>query len=195
MADLRQQKAALRRRAIEHRKTLHVGAPNAGGAVLARFDETAPLVKAARSAGVFAGYWPIHSEIDPRPLMRHLLELGLPGALPVTQGRNQPLVFRRWSLGSELEPGGFGVSVPPAGAGTVIPGMLLVPLLAYDDNGHRLGYGAGYYDRTLEALRRTREMLAVGVAYAGQRVETVPATESDQRLDWVVTEDSATRLA
>ena len=194
MSDLTTQKSDLRRQASQRRRELHATESNAGEEILARFLSTMPLAAAMDTARVFAGYWPIGTEIDPRPLMRHLLETGLMGSLPAVVAKARPLIFRRWSDMERLEPGPFGVFVPPAGAGAVVPELLLVPLLAYDDRGHRLGYGAGHYDRTLAELRRTHQVLAVGLAFAGQRVGVLPTGPGDEPLDWIVTERGANKV-
>ncbi|MCK6452254.1 MAG: 5-formyltetrahydrofolate cyclo-ligase [Alphaproteobacteria bacterium] len=145
---------------------------------------------------VVSAFWPMGDEIDVRPLLERLDALGYRCSLPVTVGRGKPLVFRRWSPGLALVPGGFGTSVPPEDQPLATPDLLIVPLLAFDRQGYRLGYGGGFYDRTLEALRAAgRPHLAVGVGYAGQEVARVPHHEGDQRLDWVVTERDAFRAA
>lgn len=145
----------------------------------------APLVPAA---AVVAGYWPMGDEIDPRPLMECLAGRGCSLALPVVEGRAQPLLFRRWRAGEPLEPGAHGTRHPLAAAEAVIPSVLLVPLLAFDRLGWRLGYGGGYYDRTLDLLRGAGQIMVVGLAYAAQQVEAVPHDGHDQRLDAVATE-------
>lgn len=153
---------------------------------------------ASGSGAVVAGYWPLGSELDVRPLMLRLAQAGAEMALPVTRAGDRPLEFRRWRPGDVLEPGAHGVSQPKADAPVVVPGVLLVPLLAFDAAGWRLGYGAGYYDRTLAGLRaRLLEArpLAVGIAYAAQELPDVPRHAGDQRLDGVVTERSARRFA
>jgi 5-formyltetrahydrofolate cyclo-ligase len=142
-------------------------------------------------AQVVAGYWPMPEEIDVRPLMTHLHQSGFVLALPVVVGRGQPLIFRQWRPSLALVAGVYGIPVPGADAPELTPGVLLVPLLAFDDEGRRLGYGAGYYDRTLAALRRGGDILAIGVGYTVQRMGSLPEDASDQRLDWVVTEDGA----
>ncbi|HYM31013.1 MAG TPA: 5-formyltetrahydrofolate cyclo-ligase [Candidatus Cybelea sp.] len=139
-----------------------------------------------------AGYWPIGDELDPRPLMLRLAGAGLAIALPVVTARGGALTFRRWLQEDVLEPGVLGIHVPPDTAEVMVPRVLLVPLLAFDGTGHRLGYGGGYYDRTLSALRASgRPVAAVGFAYAGQEQPALPYTAADQRLDWVVTEREA----
>ncbi|MCH8090967.1 MAG: 5-formyltetrahydrofolate cyclo-ligase [Proteobacteria bacterium] len=142
-------------------------------------------------AQVVAGYWPMPEEIDVRPLMTHLHLSGHVLVLPVVVGRGQPLIFRQWRPSIALDPGVYGIPVPGAEAPELTPGVLLVPLLAFDDEGRRLGYGAGYYDRTLAALRAGGDILAIGAAYAAQRMDSLPEDASDQRLDWVVTEEGA----
>lgn len=143
---------------------------------------------------VVSGYWPIRDELDIRPLLTELHDEGLPVALPVVQGRGKPLIFRRWRPGDTLIAAGFGLSEPPADAPELVPRIVLAPLLAVDARGNRLGYGAGYYDRTLERLRVRGPVTAVGVGFEAQRVAEVPHDERDQPLDWVVTERGAYRV-
>ena len=181
-------KAGLRRRATERRRSFADQATEAGVAVASLFGASPALAEVARVATSFAGYWPIKSEIDPRPLMRQLLDAGKQCGLPVTVAKDEPLMFRQWAFGDRFEIGAFGVSEPLATAPAIVPKLLLVPLLAFDRRGHRLGYGAGYYDRTLAQLRRTGSITAVGLAFAGQEVGGIPSTNDDQPLDWVVTE-------
>lgn len=148
----------------------------------------APALGLAEGA-VVAGYWPMADEIDPRPLMEALARLGCRLALPEVTARAQPLLFRAWSPGDPLEPGPHGTLHPLHGAPVVEPGALLVPMLAFDARGFRLGYGGGYYDRTLESLRSRAQVRAIGVAFAAQAVAAVPHDGRDQHLDAVVTED------
>lgn len=154
--------------------------------------EAAALAVAGRvqaAAGtVVAGYWPMGDEIDPRPLMQRLEETGCRLALPVVAARGQALDFRAFSFGDALEPGPHGTVHPPAAAAPLVPELLLVPLLAFDRRGFRLGYGGGYYDRTLESLRRKGHVRAVGLAFAAQEVPAVPVDGHDQRLDAIATE-------
>lgn len=140
-----------------------------------------------------SGYWPIGTEIDPRPALETLAEHG-PVGLPVVEGRDRPLAFRHWRPGDPLVPGGFGTSVPAADE-PMTPEVLIVPLLAFDGRGHRLGYGGGFYDRTLAALRARGPVLAVGFAFAAQRVEALPVEPTDAALDLVVTEAGTLRPA
>ena len=143
---------------------------------------------------VVSAYWPIGSEIDPRALMHRLHEDGHPIALPVVAARARPLVFRAWRPGDPLEPAGLGTREPLADRPALTPRVLIVPLLAFDRAGYRLGYGGGFYDRTLTGLRRAGETLAVGVAYAAQEVAEVPHDGDDQPIDWLVTEAEAIEI-
>jgi 5-formyltetrahydrofolate cyclo-ligase len=142
-----------------------------------------------------SAFWPMGSEIDLRPLIHALHDAGHPIGLPVVVGRGQPLLFRAWRPGLALVPGGYGTQVPGTDQPEVRPAVLLVPLLAFDRAGYRLGYGGGFYDRTLAALRADGPACAVGVAYAGQEVPEVPRADYDQRLDWIVTDREAIRIA
>lgn len=145
-----------------------------------------------RPGVVVAGYWPMRDEMDVRPLMTDLSRRGFVTALPVVADRDAPLRFRRWAPGMELDAGPHRTVHPPVSAGEVAPDVVLVPLLAFDGHGGRLGYGGGYYDRTLQALRRReRKIIAVGVAFAAQRRDDLPLEPHDQRLDWVITEKGA----
>jgi 5-formyltetrahydrofolate cyclo-ligase len=142
---------------------------------------------------VFAGYWPIATEIDVRPLLARLHERGFRCALPAIVGE-QELAFRRWNPTDDLEPGEYDTRQPFATAETVTPQALLVPLLAVDGDGHRLGHGRGWYDRTLAALRARGSVVAIGVGYAVQRIARVPSTAEDQAVDWILTERSLDRV-
>ncbi len=137
------------------------------------------------SGKVLSGYMPMRTEIDPQPAMA--AHRGVVG-VPVIPGPAMPLRFREWSPGCALEAGAFGAMIPAEGA-WVEPEVLIVPLLAFDARGYRLGYGGGFYDRTLEALRARRPTLAVGFAFAAQEVAEVPTEPTDQRLDAIVTEE------
>jgi len=140
---------------------------------------------------VVAGFWPIAEELDIRPLMIELINQGCQLALPVVVARKQPLVFRAWRPGDPLEAGAFGTLQPTARRAVVEPEVLIVPLLAVDEEGWRLGYGGGFYDRTLEALRARKRVIAVGVAFNEQIVPEVPHDPNDQRLDWLLTDKRA----
>ena len=138
-----------------------------------------------------SGYSPLKSEISPLPLMRRCADAGAALALPVVIGRGQPLVMRAWSFGAPLKSGVWGIREPPAEAAQVFPDILIVPLLAFDRAGHRIGYGAGYYDMTIARLRGLKPVVAIGIAFAAQEIAAVPATPRDARLDLVLTEREA----
>lgn len=141
-----------------------------------------------------SAYVAIGDEADPAPLLHALRAQGHVLALPRVAGRGQPLDFHRYDAGQALVPGGFGLSEPARDWPLVEPDILVVPLLAFDARGYRVGYGAGFYDRTLAKLRAARNVLAVGFAFAAQEFETVPHDEKDQRLDWIVTEIGARKF-
>lgn len=166
-------------------------AQRAAAAVRDRLPGAVPIA----SDAVVAGYWPIGSELDVRPLLRHLVDEGRDCVLPVVIGRDLPLDFRIWTPSTELVAGAFGVMTPSASSARRVPTVILVPLLAFDARGHRLGYGAGFYDRTLASLRRDgAPVTAVGVGYAVQEIGRVPNDELDEPLDWIVTETSVLKI-
>jgi 5-formyltetrahydrofolate cyclo-ligase len=134
-----------------------------------------------------SGYLPIQSELDPRPAMLALAGLGFRVAVPEIVAPGAPLAFRGWTPEAATRRGPLGVEVPVEAEG-VEPDLLLVPLLAFDRRGHRLGYGGGYYDRTIAGLRARRQVLALGFAHAAQELERVPDNDTDMRLDGIVTE-------
>lgn len=142
---------------------------------------------------IVSGYWPIRDEPDIRRLLRGLHEEGVVCALPIVKERHKPLQFRRWRPGDVLEQRPFGLSEPSADAPIVIPRLVLTPLLAIDPRGNRLGYGGGYYDRTLGELRQAGPVTAVGICFDAQRIADVPHDERDQPLDWIVTEKGVYR--
>ncbi len=133
---------------------------------------------------VVSGFWPIKEEIDIRPLMIELFNTGCQMVLPLVQGRGQKLLFRAWRPGDPLEAGVFGTLQPTARRETLEPDALIVPLLACDGEGWRLGYGGGFYDRTLAQLR----VPAIGIAYAGQAMDILPRGGHDYPLDGILTE-------
>lgn len=139
-------------------------------------------------AGIVSGFIPYKSEITTIPLMNRLRRHGWQTALPVVIAANEPLVFRAWTPGDELVPGVWDIPIPPETAPEVLPDVLLVPMLAFDRRGYRLGYGGGFYDRSLEKLRALKKVVAVGVAYHAQMVDEVPLGPHDAPLDYVMTE-------
>ncbi len=138
-------------------------------------------------------YFPIGDELDTEPLVAALLERNINVALPVVIKKNQPLMFRAYTPGDTLIDGVYGELIPDAQAATVQPDIIVTPLLAFTSAGGRLGYGGGYYDRTLSQARADGPVLAVGFAYGAQEVDDLPLSPLDQPLDWVVTERGANR--
>jgi 5-formyltetrahydrofolate cyclo-ligase len=177
-------KAALRRDALAHRDTLPAEHRQAAAETIARRDFPVDV-----GPGVLvSGFSSIGTEINPLPLMRRLAERGVRLALPVVVGRGRPLVLRAWAFGEPLDKGQWGIREPRPDAPEVDPDIVLTPLAAFDRAGHRIGYGAGYYDLTLAGLRAKKPIVAVGLAYAAQEIAAVPATARDARLDLVLTE-------
>ncbi|WOF74959.1 5-formyltetrahydrofolate cyclo-ligase [Parvibaculaceae bacterium PLY_AMNH_Bact1] len=178
-------KSVLRQQALQNRADARKSLGEAAGqAILDHFLADVPRTSGAS----IAGYFPIRSEADPVPLMTELGQLGHTCALPRVVGADKPLRFFRWRPGDVTEEGAFGTRVPAKKAEEIIPDILLIPLVAFDLSGFRLGYGGGFYDRTLETLRAKRPCLAVGLAYSVQEYDTLPHDVYDQPLDWVVSE-------
>jgi 5-formyltetrahydrofolate cyclo-ligase len=177
-------KRALRAAAFDARAAAHAadpGAPRrAAGHALAVISDLPP-------GAMVAGYRPVRSEIDPEPLMLALEGLGFGLCLPVIVGRDLPLVFREWRPGAPMEAGTFGIEIPAASV-PAEPDLLVVPMLAFDRRGHRLGYGGGFYDRTIAALQARRSLRAIGLAFAAQEVAPLPDADTDMCLDAIVTE-------
>jgi len=180
----REMMKAERRRAAEAR-------PDAARHAAKNFLASIPLPNGA----VVALYHPLKDELDTAPLAEALAERGVALALPVVLRRDAPLGFRRWRPGDPLAKGPHKTMNPLETAETVEPGVVVAPLLAFTSAGGRLGYGGGYYDRTIAALRRTKNIVAIGYAYGVQQVDALPIAPLDQPLDWIVTEREAIRAA
>lgn len=170
-------KAAMRASATARRAEAFAAGSGAAAARLAEVLRT-------HAGRVLAGYMPMRTEIDPLPAMAAHAR---PVCVPVVTGPGQALIFREWRPDATMVKGAFGALVPEAGA-LMVPSVLIVPLLAFDAAGYRLGYGGGFYDRTLEALRGAGDVLAIGLAFAAQEVPAVPREATDQPLDLIVTE-------
>ena len=140
---------------------------------------------------VISGYSPIRNEIDPVPLMQKLALQGARLALPTVNARGKSLIFRAWSPGDRLTLGMLGIPEPSPAASEVVPDIMLVPLAAFDRMGHRIGYGAGHYDYTFAHLRKAKAVIGIGLAFAAQEIEAIPALPHDVRLDFVLTESGA----
>jgi 5-formyltetrahydrofolate cyclo-ligase len=177
-------KATLRAAALAARDALSDAQRVAAAQVLARRGLPVEIAPGA----TVAGYSPIRSELDPTPLMQMLAAEGARLALPVITARGQSLRFRVWHPGDRLLPGPLGILEPSPAAAEIVPDIVLVPLAAFDRTGHRIGYGAGHYDRTLAQLHKSKGFAAIGLAFAAQEVEAVPALQHDVPLDYVLTE-------
>lgn len=178
-------KKALRRRALEQRQTLQ----DDGAADTAKDHLLAALPP--RRGQVISGYVAMRSELSPLPALKAFEAAGCAIALPHTTGKGMPLRFLAAPGGGATSKDAFGISAPPSSAAEIDPDILLVPLAAFDRRGFRLGYGGGFYDAALTRLRATRNIVAVGWAYAEQQVDAVPTEPHDEALDWIVTEREA----
>jgi len=184
IAHIASEKEQLRREATARRDALSAEMRRAAADAIAA--RAFPL--AIAPGVIVSGFMPLKSEINPLPLMQKLSEAGARLALPAIAGRGKPLIMRAWEFGAPLDRGQWGIREPQKEAPEVAPDILLVPLLAFNRAGHRVGYGAGYYDMTIGALRAKEPVIAVGIAFAAQEVPKVPVTERDARLDLVLTE-------
>jgi len=137
----------------------------------------------------FAGYWPIKDEIDPRPLLQFLHDRGSVLALPAIIETDHPLEFRQWHPTDNLISGPFDTLEPPKEARIILPDVIFVPMLAFTSKGDRMGYGGGFYDRTLAKLREIKSIFACGVAFSGQKMDYIPTDDYDQKLDGILTEE------
>jgi 5-formyltetrahydrofolate cyclo-ligase len=179
-----QLKNVFRQTALVRRDALSAEQRNGGAQIIA----ATPLPIELPRGAIVAGYSPINSEVDPFPLMRALAGKGATLALPVVIARDHTLIFRAWEVNEALVRGQYGILQPSSDAAEVDPDIVLVPLAAFDRAGHRIGYGRGYYDRTLQNLRAIKKITVIGVAFAVQEIDMAPALPHDEQLDCVLTE-------
>jgi 5-formyltetrahydrofolate cyclo-ligase len=177
-------KETLRNEALARRDAIPPDQRKAGAEVIAA--RAFPV--AVPAGAIVSGFMPMKSEINPLPLLKRLAAQGARLALPVVAGRGKPLIMRAWEFGAPLSRGQWGIREPGADAAEVYPDIVIAPLAAFDRRGYRIGYGAGYYDMTIAALRARKPVTAIGVAFAAQEIPDVPAFDYDQRLDFVLTE-------
>lgn len=182
---LAQVKAQARKDATKARRVAHEAAKD--DAPLRLASQQFPVSPRA-GASIVSAFFPYQSEIDTRPLLGKLAGEGWTTCLPIVIAQGKPLVFRRWAPGEPTVPGIWNIPRPTEEAEIVEPDVLMVPMLAFDRKGYRLGYGGGFYDRTLEMLRKKKPIVAIGVAYGAQEVASVPHGPHDQPLDFVMTE-------
>ena len=177
-------KAELRAKALAKREALSEKQRAKSAQALAKRGFPIDIVNGM----VISGYSPIRNEIDPAPLMLKLAAQGARLALPVVNARGKSLTFRAWSPSDRLMLGPLGIPEPSPAAAELIPDIMLVPLAAFDRLGHRIGYGAGHYDYTFAHLRKSKAVTGIGVAFAVQEIEAVPALSHDVALDYVLTD-------
>jgi len=183
-------KQALRRESLARRAAIPQEKRDDAAAILA---QTGLSFLSMSGPAVISGYYPFGDELDVLPLLDRLIAEGHTIGLPVTR-KDQPLIFRVWTPDTLMVRGAMGIPRPPDDAPEVVPSVLLVPLAAFDDRGYRIGYGGGFYDRTLAKLRAAGPATAVGVAFAAQRVNHVPNEPHDEPLDWMLTPAGAFRV-
>lgn len=189
MKTLDEQKQEQRDAAMSMRNALAV--PRSGENIARNFLKAISL----DTVSTVSLYLPIGSEIDTFPLIHALNTLGITCALPVIVAKAKPLIFREWTPGDPLEVGGFNTSAPQSKAREIEPQIIVTPLLAFDGDGFRMGYGGGFYDRTLQKLRESSDCLAVGYAFEAQFVNKVVIDQYDQKLDWVVTDQQVRKFS
>lgn len=183
MFSITEHKASLRAESLARRDTLDADARRAASS---RIAERAAAMVLAKGEEPVSAYWPIRSEVDPRPAMKILAKAGFSLCLPVVTKAG--LVFREWRFGAPLVRMGFGLSVPAPDAPELQPKTMLVPLAAFDRHANRIGYGKGYYDGAIARLAANGPLFLVGLAFAAQEVDAVPVEEHDRRLDAIVTD-------
>jgi 5-formyltetrahydrofolate cyclo-ligase len=184
LSSVENDKAVIRRDALARRSAIPAPArAKAAQAIAAR-----PFPVDVPAGAYVSGFMPLKHEINPVPLLQSLANAGASLALPVVIERGKPLVMRAFVFGDPLLSGVWGIREPPPEAPEVFPDIMIVPLLAFDRRGHRIGYGAGYFDLTINAVRARKTVVAVGIAFAAQEIPQVPATPRDARLDLVLTE-------
>ena len=184
--DIAQGKRKARTAASKRRAEAHERLKDVAGVAMAERGLPPGL---ALSTGIVSGFIPYKSEITTIPMMNRLRRAGWQTCLPIVIAPEQPLVFRAWNPGDPLVPGVWDIPIPVETAPEVLPDVLLVPMLAFDRRGYRLGYGGGFYDRSLEKLRALKKVVAIGVAYQAQLVDEVPIGPYDAPLDYVMTEE------
>jgi 5-formyltetrahydrofolate cyclo-ligase len=183
-SNILQEKTALRARIKAWRAELGAEVQTRAAQAVAR--QGLDFLEPHHEAAVVSGFAPLPDEFRIWPLLRRLHGQGFRLALPAMQGKGKPLVFRAWSPGDAMDSGVWGIAEPRTDKPALDPDILIVPLLAFDRRGWRLGYGGGFYDRTLKELRARKAVIAVGLGHDEQEVDAVPHLDYDQRLDWVL---------
>jgi len=187
--DLLDLKRRCRARANKARVEAHAMVGETAGLALAQAGLPVPR----GDLDVISGFFPFKNEITVLPLLAKLVSEGWTTCLPIVTGEGKPLMFRTWMPGEPTKSGVWDIPIPHDSASEVAPDVLLVPMLAFDRRGYRLGYGGGYYDRTLAGLRARKNVVAIGIAYSAQEVDEIPRGAWDEPLDWIVTEQGTFR--
>lgn len=143
---------------------------------------------------VISAYWPIRSEVNIEPLMEKLVRNGHFLCLPCVATDGKSLVFRRYRLGDILDTGPYSLPQPMETSEEMQPYVLVVPMLAFSREGNRLGYGKGFYDRTIRSIRKEKPITVIGIAFSDQEVDSIPTEEHDQVMDWIITEKEVIRI-
>ncbi len=183
-SEIERQKTLLRTEALARRDALSPEERAAAAEIIAARAFPVPVLAGA----IVSGFMPLKTEINPLPLLRKLADAGAKLALPAIAGRGKPLVMRAYAFGDEFARGQWGIREPKPDRPEVFPDIMIVPLACFDRKGHRIGYGAGYYDMTIRRMRSMKKIVAIGFAFAVQEIPAVPATERDEQLDLVLTE-------
>lgn len=189
--DVQQQKRDLRAKMVAWRDTVTKEQRDETAAALAWSGLT--FARPMKADAVVSGFASLANELDCMPLLHRLAGEGCRVALPLVRGKGMPLEFRAWAPGDAMDAGVWGIAQPKADKAVLQPDVLLVPLLAVDREGRRLGYGGGFYDRTLAGLRKEKAVVAIGLAYDEQVIDAVPHLDYDEPLDWVLTPSGALR--
>ena len=193
LTNIAEQKRDLRKLMLQHRDAIDTASRNRAQHALSRFADA--LRDLLPEAKIFSSYRAIGSEITPTLLERELAQRGADIALPAIVRKSAPLTFRTWQEGDPLIPGKWGILEPASNGPSVLPDVVLLPMLAFDAAGRRLGYGGGFYDRTLQELRTKKIIIAIGLAYPQQEVDAVPYDGYDQYLDYVLTPEGLRAFA
>ena len=182
---LAEEKQTLRKAMRSVRRQFHLENGEEAAASLLELATSSPLFGGKKTISCF---WPIQTEINTVPLIERLVKMGHRVCLPIVVGEAQPLIFREWLPTLEMIEGAFGAMTPPETSPALTPDLILSPLLAFDNLGFRLGYGGGFYDRSIEQIRKNQSLVTVGMAYSVQEVSDVPTETTDQKLDFLITE-------
>jgi 5-formyltetrahydrofolate cyclo-ligase len=183
--NLAEEKQALRKEMRAIRRDFHKASGER-----ASFDlmELVSSSAALKNAEIISCFWPIQTEVNTVPLIHKLYKAGHQICLPIVVGNAQPLIFRQWTPETEMLEGAYKAMTPVESSPQLVPDLILSPLLAFDRNGYRLGYGGGFYDRSIEEIKTTKPLVTAGLAYSVQEVDNVPTEKTDQKLDFLITE-------